>query len=280
MPALNGEKDMNRENVFFWLQDQPLGNFGDALTLLFLKRLFAGDCLYPDRSVHLVGSVITPPRLRNVQKMSSISGDGRGLALFWGCGKKDALPLPREARERSLFLGVRGTHTRDALGLPRSTPLGDSAFLIPKIYHPRHDAEVAGKILWVPHLHHADPTEADLNECPDFLVKRPAIPNTAEACEAFIDAITSARFVMANAMHAAVIALAYGIPFAFWSGSGINVPFKWTDLTSAFGMKLDFFERFHEGQAAFDRMRPDRAFAELDLAPLLGEQPYALRDIF
>lgn len=278
MPTSESAADVADGNVFFWLQDEPLGNFGDMLTLLFRKRLFAGPCLYPDRSIHLIGSVITPPRLRNVQRASDAAGDGRGLALFWGCGKKDALPLPREALDRSLFLGVRGTHTRDALGLPPSTPLGDTGFLTPRIYQPRHDPEASGKVLWVPHFHHADPTEAELDGCPDFLVKRPAIPNTAEACEAFIDAITSARFVMANAMHAAVIALAYGIPFAFWSGSGINVPFKWADLTSAFGVELPFCERFGEAQAAFDRVRPDRAFARLDLAPLLAQAPYALRD--
>lgn len=146
------------------------------------------------------------------------------------------------------------------------------------MYQPRHDPETTGKVLWVPHFHHEDPSEAELESCPDYVVKRPAIPNTVEACERFIDAIASAHFVMANAMHAAVVALAYGVPFAFWSGSGINISFKWRDLTSAFGLELEFHKTFHKAQAAFDAVRPDRAFAELDLSPLLAQTPYPLRD--
>lgn len=269
---------MGDGEVFFWLQERDLGNFGDALTLVFLNRLFEGECLYPHHSIHLVGSVITPARMRNVLKESLATGDGLGRAVFWCCGKKDEKPLAADVRARCTFLGVRGTLTRDALSLPLSTPLGDAAFLLPRMYRPRHDPETAGKVLWVPHFHHDDPSEQDLDGSPDYVVKRPAIPNTAEACERFIDAIASARFVMANAMHAAVVALAYGVPFAFWKGSGINVPYKWRDLTSAFGVELDFCRNFDEARVVFDRTRPDSAFAELDLEPLLTVAPYRLRE--
>jgi hypothetical protein len=269
---------VNTDRVFFWLQQQPLGNFGDALSLVYLSRLFEGECRYPASSIHLVGSVITEARLRSIQKVALAAGDSEGLALYWHCGKKDGEPLPEEMFRRCRFLGVRGTLTRDALGLPRSTPLGDSAFLLPRMYQPKNDPTVAGKVLWVPHFHYEDPSEQELEGCPDYVVKRPAIPNDAASCEAFIDAIASARFVMANAMHAAVTALAYGTPFAFWSGSEINVPFKWRDLTSAFGTDLAFHRRFQDGSAAYDRTRPDRAFAEMDLEQLLRVAPYALRD--
>ncbi|MBP0495696.1 polysaccharide pyruvyl transferase family protein [Pararoseomonas indoligenes] len=268
---------MTTNRVFFWLQKQPVGNFGDALTLVYLNRLFEGECRYPAHSIHLVGSVITEARLESVQKTALAAGDGNGLALYWQCGKKDGEPLPEEMLRRCRFLGVRGTLSRDALGLPRSTPLGDSAFLLPRMYQPKNDPAVAGKVLWVPHFHHQDPSGQDLDKCPDYVVKRPAIPNDAASCEAFIDAIVSARFVMANAMHAAVTALAYGIPFAFWSGSGINVPFKWRDLTSAFGIELAFHQSFLAASEAYDRSRPDKAFAEMDLDPLLRVAPYALR---
>lgn len=129
--------------------------------------------------------------------------------------------------------------TRDALGLPRAaTPLGDTALLLPGFYSPRHDARTAGKVLWVPHFHYEDPTPEALDQTPDRCVIRPAIPNTVDACERFIDAIASAEFVMANAMHAAVVALAYGVPFAFWSGSEIDHPLKWAGLSSGVGFSL------------------------------------------
>ncbi|SEQ86355.1 polysaccharide pyruvyl transferase family protein [Sphingobium sp. YR768] len=264
------------EDIFFWRQDKALGNFGDALTLLFLKRLFIGDRLYPGHVQHLVGSVITVNRLEIVRRDAQAAGLPEGRALFWGCGKKDGERLPPDLQRQCRFLGIRGTLSRDALGLPRDTPLGDSALLLPRVYQPRHNAQASGKILWIPHVHHEDPGEQDLDGCPDYLVRRPSIPNSAEACEAFIDGIASARFVMANAMHAAIVALAYGTPFAFWSGSGINVPFKWQDFTSAFGLTLDFHRTYGEAAAAYDRTRPDRAFANLDLEPLLKVAPYGI----
>ncbi|SHM67522.1 Glycosyltransferase involved in cell wall bisynthesis [Sphingobium sp. YR657] len=265
------------ERPFFWRKDKSLGNFGDALTLVFLDRLFDGDCLYPSHSVHLIGSVITPARLEAVRKAGRAAGDENGRALFWGCGKKDGLPLDQSDARRCIFLGTRGILTRDALGLPRSTPLGDPALLLPRFYSPKHDAAVSGKVLWVPHVHYGNPTERDLDGCPAHVVMSPSIPNTADACERFIDAIISARFVMANAMHAAAVALAYGVPFAFWPGDGINVPFKWRDLISPLGMELDFHRTYASGHAAYERMRPDRAFASLDLQALLDVAPYRLK---
>ncbi|WP_160000705.1 polysaccharide pyruvyl transferase family protein [Roseomonas sp. 18066] len=259
---------MTEPPLFFWRQEREIGNFGDALALVFLKRFFAGECHYPRHVLHLLGSVVTERRIEAVQAEAR-------QALFWGCGKKDDQPLPAALRQRCTFLGIRGALSRDALGLPRDTPLGDPALLLPRCYRPQHDPVAAGKVLWVPHVHHDDPTAQDLEGCPPHLVRRADTPNTAEACESFIDAIASARFVMANAMHAAVVALAYGTPFAFWAGSGINVPFKWRDLTSAAGLELAFHRSFPEAARAFDRTRPDRAFAGLDLDPLLRVAPYA-----
>ncbi|MFD1331507.1 polysaccharide pyruvyl transferase family protein [Methylopila musalis] len=266
------------KDVFFWRQDERLGNFGDALTLVLLDRLFEGSCLYPDHAIHLIGSVITAARTKAVLREAKRAGDETRRLLFWGCGKKDGLALDEEAHRRCTFLGVRGVLTREALGLGRDTPLGDPALLLPRIYRPTTHPATSGRVLWVPHVHFGDPTPEDLDGCPDHVVMRPDIPNTAQDCERFIDAIASARFVMANAMHAAIVALAYGVPFAFWSGSGVNAPFKWADFTSAFGVELDFHRTYAGALAAYDRTRPDRAVAELDLTPLLKVAPYRLRE--
>jgi hypothetical protein len=265
-------------SVFFWRQEEEIGNFGDALTLLYRERLFTDRCLFGAGSLHLVGSVITPHRLKQAKRDGYRPNDWQGRAIFWGCGKKDGDPLAPELQRGAIFLGVRGTLSRDALGLPRAaTPLGDTALLLPRFYTPRPDARTAGRVLWVPHFHHEDPTPEALAETPDHCVMRPAIPNTVEACERFVDAIASARFVMANAMHAAVVALAYGVPFAFWRGSAINHPFKWADFTSGVGFDLPFCDSVQEGRALFERVRPDRAFAEVNLKPLLDVAPYQPR---
>lgn len=261
--------------LFHWRAKEERGNFGDALTLLYTKWMLSDQSIFRWGTLHLVGSVISVDRITTCIRDGFEKNDGMGRAIFWGCGKKNEQHLPSELQRRAIFLGVRGVMTRDALGLPKaSTPLGDTALLLPRFYRPKHHARASGKVLWVPHVHHPDPTERDLAGCPDYLIKSPAIPNSAEACEEFVDAVASARFVMANAMHAAIVALAYGTPFCFWGGSYINHPFKWSDFTSGVGFKMDFVASFKEAERMYDRIRPDQAYATMNLDPLLDVAPY------
>lgn len=258
--------------VFHWRGDKALGNFGDALTVLFLDRLATDECLFSRGTIHLVGSVITKQRI----SASMLKGHECNPAIFWGCGKKDSSGLPEILMRNSVFLGVRGELSRRALRLPLDTPQGDSALLSPLFYTPKTCSETRGKIVWVPHVnhpaHHLKPPPGHEED----IVMTPEIPNTSEACEAFIDAIASARFIMANAMHAAVIALAYGVPFAFWSGRYINHPFKWKDFAAGVHFDLPFVSSLRDGMTAFDRYRPDRAFAAWDPRPLIGVSPFRL----
>ena len=262
--------------VFHWRAKEELGNFGDALTVLYQTTMLDDVCSFRSGVIHLVGSVISENRIEK-SFLRSEKSSGRGQAIFWGCGKKDAKSLPRDLIRKSIFLGVRGPRTRDALDLPRNTPMGDTALLCPRFYRPKPDSRTLGRVLWVPHVHHAALDVAALDPSPASVVLSPSIPNTAEACQGFIDAIASARFVMANAMHAAVIALAYGVPFAFWTGSYVNHPFKWHDFAEGVGFEAPFASSFCDGIAAYDRCRPDRAFSAWDAAPLISVCPYGLR---
>ncbi|WPB84742.1 polysaccharide pyruvyl transferase family protein [Sediminicoccus rosea] len=263
--------------VKFWLQDQAIGNFGDALALVYRDLMFTNECRFSHGTLYLVGSVIEPGRIKAAQRNGFKPEDGRGQAIFWGCGLQNAKPLSAELLTSCFFLGVRGAHSRDVLGLPKYTPLGDTALLLPRFYQPKHDPAVAGKVLWVHHLRHTAPTAEDLESCPDSVVMSPATENTTEACLRFIDAIASAKFVMANAMHAAIVALAYGVPFAFWSGTGVNYPFKWGDFTSGVGFELGFARSYAEGVALYDQTRPDRAWQSMNLDPLLKMAPFNLK---
>lgn len=264
-------------SVFFWRQNHKLGNFGDALTLVLQRRLFSDKCKFAAGELHLIGSVITENRITGVLTSAKTDGNESCKPIFWGCGKKTGLPLADHLHAPCTFLGVRGVGSRDALNLPMDTPLGDTALLLPSIYTPQPCAATTGKVLWIPHFFSRDPGPDDLIGCPDHVVMRPSIPNTVEACEAFIDAIASARFVMANAMHAAVVALAYGVPFAFWSGSQIDHPFKWRDFTSGLGFELGFSQTYNDGVTMYDAVRPDRFMAQKDMSALLSVAPFELR---
>lgn len=264
-------------SVFHWRSKELLGNFGDALTLLYQECMLDQLCLFKSGTIHLVGSVISVDRVTYCRRHGYSAHDGLGRAVFWGCGKKNADPLPADLARRAIFLGIRGVHSREALSLPRDTPMGDTALLLPRFYTPKVDARTSGKVLWVPHVHHPELEPSDFEGCLDPVVMSPAIPNTAEACRLFIDSIASARFVMANAMHAAVVALAYGVPFAFWGGRYINHPFKWQDFASGLGFEMPFAMSYAEGQSIFERIRPDRYYATWDPVPLMDVAPFRMR---
>ena len=120
-----------RNPVRYWRHKGPGGlqNFGDYLTELFLAEMLAlPRC--PADAFHLIGSVIHEPRL--YRTLGEVGADpATAKVAFWGCGLRSETPLSAVARERCVFLGVRGPLTRDVLGLPADTVLGDPGLLLP-----------------------------------------------------------------------------------------------------------------------------------------------------
>lgn len=265
-------------SVKFWKQGDPKGNFGDTLSLMYMDKIFEPQSRFSFGDAYLVGSVIEERRIKAAVEAGGYeAGDKTGQAIFWGCGKQNAKPLEAIHHQSAMFLGVRGTHTRDALGLSKATPLGDTAFVLKQFYQPKNDPKTAGKVLWIPHIHSSNPTASELEGCPDSLIKSPVIANTIAGCESFIDAIASSKFVMANAMHAAVIAMVYGVPFCFWDSTKINFPFKWLDVLSPLGLVMNHQSNFKSAVAEYDRIRPDKAFALFDPAPIMRVAPFKIK---
>ena len=263
--------------VRYWREGEKIGNFGDSLSLVYMDLMFTQRCSYTFGDIYLVGSVIDAKRINEARCSGFVQGDGRGQAIFWGCGARSQRPLEGTGLSNVQFHGVRGELTRKALGLPIGTPIGDTALLLPRFYTPKPHNDAAGKVLWIPHFRHPDPTDMDKKDCPDLLVMRPNIENSTEGCLDMIDAICSSSFVMANAMHAAIIACAYGIPFAFWGGTEINYPFKWSDFSSALGFNMPFAMSFAEGMEIYNRIRPDIAMSNFNGDPLLAVAPFEPR---
>jgi hypothetical protein len=79
------------------------------------------------------------------------------------------------------------------------------------------------------------------------LIVRPEIPEGLGSALEFIDMIISAGFVLCGALHAAIIAAAYGIPFAYFDSGQIDVPFKWDDFSASIGVAARFFKDVEAG---------------------------------
>ncbi len=234
--------------VRYWSEDAPLRNLGDYLSVLFVERLAA---VPPDRyaSTRLIGSVIAD-FIVNKDLKGIPSGPG-GMVGFWGCGLRDDRKLSDAVATRCRFHGVRGPRTRDRLGLPPDTPIGDPALLLPLIHEPR---TVSSGSLCVPHIHDpADDMTLTATTGVDRVMRAAVAPRTGAMLRA-IDTIAGADFVLCGALHAAIIACAYGRPFAFLDTGHVDVPFKWFDFASSVGIPVVFARNLPEGHAAWQTL--------------------------
>jgi len=265
-------KGVVRQLVRYWPGIGNRQNFGDYLTEFLLEELFLPVTVRCE-GVHLIGSVIDdmffPPRREGVDAL-----DDR--LVFWGCGMRSENGLGAENQARSEIFAVRGPLSRSALRLGDAVPVGDSAFLVPALHEHRPDPVTTGRTICVPHI--LDPRSDDeilaLTGCDDVL--RAALPPSRQALHTFIDQVASAEFVLAGAMHAAVIAAGYGRPFAFWNNGHLDLPFKWADLAASLSIGDVFAPDLASGRAVHaERIRP--ALRLPPLWPLLASAPLAIR---
>ncbi len=261
-----------RQLVRYWPGVGNRQNFGDFLTEFLLEELFLPLAVRCE-GVHLIGSVIDdiffPPRREGVPLL-----DDR--LVFWGCGMRSENGLSNENLARSEIFAVRGPLTRSALRLGEAIPVGDSAFLVPALYDPQRDPSTSGRSVAVPHILDQRSDAELLASSGCDVVVRPSLPKSKQALRRFIDQIASAEFVLANALHAAIIAAAYRRPFAFWDSGYLDLPFKWADLAASIAIENVFARDLEAGRALHrERIQPRVQLPRL--WPLLATAPLAVR---
>jgi hypothetical protein len=257
----------------YWRQDIPREkqNFGDYLTELLLDRLFVNP-VFPADAYHLLGSVISQHWIEH--SLWSVEADA-GLVAFWLCGLRDAQGLAPEAKDRARFFGVRGPLTRDALGLAQDTVLGDPGLLVPIIYPVRRPSVARGS-LCIPHFNDPISDEAALATTGAESVARPAIRGGEKSLLKMIRTIAQSGFVLSGALHGAILACAYNVPFAFLDTGFVDIPFKWQDFAAAVGITCEFVRTVEEGQRWYQDVFVSN-YRPLPLAPMLAVSPLAVR---
>lgn len=256
-------------NIAYWRQGMRRQNFGDSLTELLIGRVVglprvSADCW------HLIGSVIADEVIET--DLDLIGSVHNPVIAFWGCGARDEAGVRSDLYPLCRFHGVRGPLTRDVLGLPKSTPLGDPALLLPLVHKPDPFAETANLALGITHIHDPSPLE-DLRIAAGLdVVLSAGIDDDAASLTSMIDAIVSARFVLCGALHAAIVAAAYGRPFAYWDTGHIDLPFKWRDAAESFCIPTVFARTVAEGEAFYEKQMK-RKLQLPPLAPILLSSP-------
>jgi hypothetical protein len=258
--------------IYYFNRGEAIQNFGDYLPELFARELLTyakteADCYL------LIGSVIDPGFLRRARR-EALGSDYGQLAL-WGCGARKPATNLGQLRSDLTFLGVRGPLTRDLLGLPASTPLGDSGLLVPLLHRPRASPVTAGKAICIPHVHYQPPTETIRLTGAEVCVS-PVIAATESALREIIDKIAGADFVLTASLHGAVLAAAYGRPFAFWDSGAIDAPFKWHDFAASLGFEAMFVSSVSAGRRLYEQQIAPK-IRLLPMVPLLEACPFAVR---
>ena len=236
--------------LLYWLQGEPIQNYGDALSPILLDRI-AAEPPNEHPVLRLVGSV-----LADFVLYSDLGGklDDPSLTIAcWGCGMRDPTPLAPSLQARLHCYGVRGPLSRSILGLPGNTPIGDPALLLPELYHPQA-SPLAGKTICVPHFHETRSDDALLEQTKADAVLRPNITGDEASVLAMTDAIAGASFVLAGALHAAIVACAYGVPFAFLDTGYVDIPFKWLDFSASVGIPAAFPRTMQEARIVWQEL--------------------------
>lgn len=198
------------------------GNFGDDLNAWIWDALLPG--FFDDNEdvrVSGIGTIITSamPPAKKWYVFSSGVGYGYPPASFGDSSWET--------------LCVRGPLSAEILGLPKDKFITDGAALLNTLaeFKPLSEAERKG-VIFVPH-HHALVTGQWEKVCQQAGVE---FVNPQSDAKTVIQKIRNAKLVLADAMHAAIIADAMRVPWVpLITSSQINT-FKWLDWTQTINL--------------------------------------------
>jgi hypothetical protein len=214
--------------IYEWKLDGVTRNFGDALHEVLLSPQQSYEWSQDDSAIHYpLGSVIVNEILEEALNLGK-------TPIFHGCGWRGE-ELEPELVKTAEFHGVRGPHTQAELrkhGIDTEVTL-DPAYRLPFTYA---SGQPNGLAIAIRHIEDSsDYTPDSIHELGADALFSPVVQDETDIL-AFIDKVSGARFVLAGAMHAAVVAHAYGVPFALLGGEYINCPPKWYDWLSSIGV--------------------------------------------
>lgn len=205
-------------------------NFGDALNPLiferFLPNFFSEDSAY---GLLGIGSILGLKRPEPNQKLIVFSsGYGGGDIATYG-----NLPTKKEL-ERYDFRCVRGPLTAMAIGLDLKLSVCDGAILTPEVF-PNNQAKQF-KYSYIPHLGSLA-YYSNWNNLLDSIGIH--IIDPRKEVEHVLKEIQQTEILLAEAMHGAIIADAYRIPWIPVKSNPTINTFKWTDFCHSLNLEYE-----------------------------------------
>jgi hypothetical protein len=227
--------------IYEWMLDGHVRNFGDALYEIFLDKKTIKTWQEDKNNMHFpIGSVIDNTVIQE-------SLDLGYKPIFYNCGWRGE-ELKEDLIKHCTFYGVRGPKTQKELarlGVNVSVSL-DPAYGIPAVVP---EGYANGLTLSIKHI--KDPSEYSPNTAGNLGVDAlftPVVEDKQDILD-LIEKISGARFVLAGAMHAAIIAHAYKVPFALLDTGFIDCPPKWEDWLLSVGVtQIEWVDNIIDGR--------------------------------
>ncbi|MFN7224045.1 MAG: hypothetical protein ACK4MS_08500 [Paracoccaceae bacterium] len=202
--------------------DAPLGNFGDDLNFWFWDQMLPGwRDVWADEVLVGVGTLINDGLPRGRRKLVIGSGAGYG-----------PIPAP-DLMAECRFEAVRGPRSAAALGLPLEKGIVDPAVMLSDFPEFR-DLPRSGRPIFVPHeasMHRNDWGRLCAAAGVDYV-------SPGDDAKAVIRRLATAPLVIAESMHAVIIADAFGTPWHAVSISHFFNGAKWLDWADSIDLSL------------------------------------------
>ncbi|UHC16681.1 polysaccharide pyruvyl transferase family protein [Methylobacterium currus] len=229
----------------YYVTDVP--NFGDDLNaIVWPSRLDGILDERPDEAFVGIGTIIGRPEVRANRLHVFSSGAGNDRLSNWdGC--------------KVVYWCVRGPLTARLLGLDPDAALADGAVLAPLSPALPRERLVGDRIVIIPHWETLDyPGWDEVARLTGFDLVDPR-----ENPVSVITRIASAKAVLTESMHGAILADIYGVPWAGFATTANILPAKWLDWALSCGRALDLMAVPPPSAApVFDRGRPPAAFGQ------------------
>ncbi|HWA01145.1 MAG TPA: polysaccharide pyruvyl transferase family protein [Caulobacterales bacterium] len=209
----------------FYYKD-PDGNFGDDLNQVLWPHILSKDMFaIPDVVVVGIGSIL------NEHWLGAFAGSNKRILVL---GAGTSYGHPPAAIGAWSVLAVRGPLTADLIGLPEKAATDGAVLLAaaPKLLPP---AATKTDVLFMPH--HRSLRRSRWRE----IAARAGIKfvSPREPVDAILTAFSSAKLVLAEAMHGAIVADTLRIPWIPLTIAPTVDEFKWRDWTQSVNLPFE-----------------------------------------
>lgn len=220
------------------------GNFGDDMNLWFWDDVMPSWREIRSEAILCgIGTLINRPLLSSREKIV-VCGSGAGYGA-----------LPTGRMDNVTFAWVRGPRTAEILGLDPGTAITDGACLVADLPRFEHKIEKPKETIFIPHR-----LTARLALNWEAIEQRAGlkIVSPQEDSVSVIKQIRDAQLVIAESMHAAIIADAFRVPWIPVAISHHFNTFKWHDWADSMEVDLHMNEALRLPRNAYFLMRNQR----------------------